>query len=148
MLALTLILFLAASAAVRAEPLKFKDCGSKDGNITEVNVTPCPTEPCVLHKGTSYSVNVTFSSHINSSGSKAKVYGEILGADVPFPLDEPDGCKSGISCPIQSGHTYNYLNKLPVKTIYPSIKLVVKWELYDDQDSLLFCWKIPVQISG
>lgn len=36
--------------------------GSKDGNITIVNVSPCPTEPCELHKGLSYTVNVTFSS--------------------------------------------------------------------------------------
>ncbi|KAH0620501.1 hypothetical protein JD844_021025, partial [Phrynosoma platyrhinos] len=122
--------------------------GSKDGAITEVNVTPCPSEPCLLHKGESYTVNVTFSSKINSQGSQAKVYGEMLHMDIPFPLDQPDGCKSGISCPIQTGHSYNYLNKLPVKSDYPSIKLVVKWELLDDQGEMLFCWKIPVQITS
>lgn len=36
--------------------------GSKDANIIEVNVTPCPSQPCILRKGESYSVNVTFSS--------------------------------------------------------------------------------------
>lgn len=36
--------------------------GSKDGSIQEVNVSPCPTQPCQLVKGTSYSINVTFSS--------------------------------------------------------------------------------------
>lgn len=28
------------------------------------------------------------------------------------------------------------------------IKLIVKWELVDDQDQMLFCWKIPVQITS
>ncbi|KAH0520989.1 Epididymal secretory protein E1 [Microtus ochrogaster] len=56
------ILLLALVAAIRAEPLRFKDCGSKVGVIKEVNVSPCPTQPCELHKGQSYSVNVTFTS--------------------------------------------------------------------------------------
>ncbi|XP_032998560.1 NPC intracellular cholesterol transporter 2 [Lacerta agilis] len=148
MLAATLLLLLAAGSAVQAEPLKFVDCGSKDGSIVEVNVSPCPEQPCVLHKGDAYSVNVTFSSKIASNGSQAKVYGEMLHMDIPFPLDQPDGCKSGIICPIQKDHSYNYLNKLPVKSEYPSIKLVVKWELVDDDGQLMFCWKIPVQISS
>ncbi|KYO37201.1 NPC intracellular cholesterol transporter 2 [Alligator mississippiensis] len=144
--ALALLVVLAAGA--RAEPLRFLDCGSKDGNIQEVNVTPCPTQPCQLHKGGSYSINVTFSSKIESKGSKAKVYGEMLHVDIPFPIPEPDGCKSGIQCPIETGHSYSYLNKLPIKSEYPSIKLIVKWVLLDDQEDMLFCWKIPVQITS
>ncbi|XP_054828364.1 NPC intracellular cholesterol transporter 2 [Eublepharis macularius] len=145
---LTLPLLLVAGAAVMAEPLKFLDCGSKDGSITEVNVSPCPAEPCILHKGQSYTVNVTFSSKIDSQGSQAKVYGELLHVPISFPLDQPDGCKCGIQCPIQTGHSYNYLNKLPVKTEYPSLKLVVRWELLDDQNQMMFCWRIPVQITS
>ncbi|ETE69783.1 Epididymal secretory protein E1 [Ophiophagus hannah] len=148
MLAVTLLLLLAVGSGVLAEPVKFLDCGSKDGSILEVNITPCPKLPCLLHKGESYSVNVTFSSKIESQDSTAKVFGEIMLVDVPFPLEEPDGCKSGIKCPILNGHSYSYLNKLPVKSDYPSIKLLVKWQLFDDQGGLLFCWKIPVEITN
>ncbi|XP_060118659.1 NPC intracellular cholesterol transporter 2 [Heteronotia binoei] len=148
MWALTLTLLLAAGCAVIAEPVNFLDCGSKDGNIKEVNVSPCPTQPCELRKGDFYTINVTFSSKVDSQGSQAKVYGEVLHVPIPFPLDQPDGCKCGIQCPIQTGHSYNYLNRLPVKTEYPSLKLVVKWELLDDQDQMLFCWMIPVQITS
>lgn len=142
-----LLLLLAASAAVLAEPVKFLDCGSKDANIIEVNVTPCPSQPCILRKGESYSVNVTFSSKIDSNSSVAKVYGDVFHVPVPFPLNQTDGCKSGINCPIQKNHSYSYLNKLPVKSEYPSIKLVVEWILLDDKQQMLFCWKIPVQIT-
>lgn len=62
-----------------------------------------------------------FPAEIESQGSKAKVYGEMLHVDIPFPIPEPDGCKSGIQCPIQKGHSYSYLNKLPVKSEYPSV---------------------------
>ncbi|XP_053457401.1 NPC intracellular cholesterol transporter 2 [Nycticebus coucang] len=138
---------LALSTAAQAEPVQFKDCGSVVGVIKEVNVSPCPTLPCQLNKGQSYSVNVTFTSNTPSKSSKAFVHGIILGASVPFPIPEPDGCKSGITCPIQKDKTYSYLNKLPVKSEYPCIKLTVQWELHDDKDQSLFCWKIPIQIK-
>lgn len=142
------ILLLALAATTRAEPLRFKDCGSKVGVIKEVNVSPCPTQPCELHKGQSYSVNVTFTSGTQSENSSASVYGILAGLPVFFPIPEADGCKSGINCPIQKDKTYSYLNKLPVKSEYPSIKLVVKWELEDDKKQNLFCWEIPVEIKG
>ncbi|MBZ3888178.1 Epididymal secretory protein E1 [Sciurus carolinensis] len=114
------ILLLAFIATAQAEPVQFKDCGSKVGVIKEVNVSPCPTQPCELEKGQSYSVNVTFTSSTESENSTALVHGILMGVAVPFPIPEPDGCKSGINCPIQKDKTYSYLNKLPVKSEYPS----------------------------
>lgn len=49
--------------------------------------------------------------------------------DIPFPIPEPDGCKSGIQCPIQKGHSYSYLNKLPVKSEYPSVSMQAAGQL-------------------
>ncbi|XP_004455211.1 NPC intracellular cholesterol transporter 2 [Dasypus novemcinctus] len=142
------LLLSALSAAALAEPVRFLDCGSTVGVLKELNVSPCPTEPCQLHKGQSYSVNVTFSSNIQSQNSTALVHGILFGVEVPFQIPEPDGCKSGIKCPILKDKTYNYLNKLPVKSEYPSVKLVVKWELKDDKKQSLFCWKIPIEITS
>lgn len=142
------ILLLALVGAIQAEPLHFQDCGSMVGVIKEVNVSPCPSQPCELHKGQSYSVNVTFTSGTQSENSSASVYGILAGLPIFFPIPEPDGCKCGISCPIQKDKVYSYLNKLPVKSEYPSIKLVVKWELQDDKKQKLFCWEIPVAITG
>ncbi|XP_020019135.1 NPC intracellular cholesterol transporter 2 [Castor canadensis] len=141
-------LFLALFAVARAEPVHFKDCGSTVGVIKEVNVSPCPTQPCELDKGLSYTVNVTFTSSTQSKNSTASVHGILFGVPVPFPIPEPDGCKSGISCPIQKDKTYSYLNKLPVKSEYPSVKVVVEWKLEDDKLQNLFCWRIPIQIKS
>ncbi|XP_036769093.2 NPC intracellular cholesterol transporter 2 isoform X1 [Manis pentadactyla] len=141
-------LLLALRAFSLAEPVSFKDCGSGVGVIKEVNVNPCPTQPCHLHKGQSYTVNVTFTSNTQSQSSKAVVHGIVLGVPVPFPIPEPDGCKSGINCPMEKDKTYSYMNKLPVKSEYPSIRLVVKWELLDDRKQNFFCWEIPVEIEG
>ncbi|KAG7510865.1 hypothetical protein JOB18_034015 [Solea senegalensis] len=129
-----------------AVPVKYADCGSSSGKVVMVDINPCPRQPCQLRKGQSYSVNVTFSSAVESQTSAAVVHGVVAGIPVPFPIPVEDGCKSGIQCPIQKQQSYHYLNSLPVKSEYPSIKLVVEWELRDDQKQDLFCIKFPVQI--
>ncbi|CAL8286555.1 unnamed protein product [Lota lota] len=129
-----------------AEPVKYIDCGSAVGKVSMVDIKPCPNQPCQLHKGQSYSVNVTFNSAVESQTSKAIVHGVIAGVPIPFPIPIEDGCKSGIACPIQKETNYNYVNDLPVKTEYPSIRLVVEWELRDDTGKDLFCIEFPVQI--
>ncbi|KAL7873278.1 hypothetical protein AOLI_G00123490 [Acnodon oligacanthus] len=133
-------------AFTQGEQVKFADCGSVSGKVVEVDIHPCPKQPCQLHKGQSYSVNVTFNSVVESQTSKAVVHGVIAGVPVPFPIPIEDGCKSGIQCPIQKQKLYSYVNELPVKAEYPSIKLVVEWELRDDSSKDLFCIKFPVQI--
>uniref|UniRef100_A0A8D2L694 MD-2-related lipid-recognition domain-containing protein n=1 Tax=Varanus komodoensis TaxID=61221 RepID=A0A8D2L694_VARKO len=118
---------------------------SEAGIILEVNVSPCPKQPCILHKGDTYTVNVTFTSKIDSPGCQAKVFGEMFGVDVPFPLDQPDGCKSGINCPIQAGHTYSYLTKLPVKSEYPNVSLPG----FPNSSPTLYCYEIlPLFVQG
>lgn len=62
-----------------------------------------------------------FSLDTQSQSSKAVVHGIVLGVPVPFPIPEPDGCKSGINCPMEKDKTYSYVNKLPVKSEYPSV---------------------------
>ncbi|XP_027027936.1 NPC intracellular cholesterol transporter 2 [Tachysurus fulvidraco] len=141
--ALSLSLLLGFSSA---EPVKFVDCGSSVGKVIEVDIIPCPSQPCQLHKGQSYGVNVTFVSEVDSQTSKAVVHGMIAGVPVPFPIPNDDGCKSGIQCPLQKQKTYSYLTQLPVKSEYPCIRLVVKWELKDDSNKDLFCILFPVQI--
>ncbi|XP_065144632.1 NPC intracellular cholesterol transporter 2 [Paramisgurnus dabryanus] len=129
-----------------SEQVKYLDCGSVQGAVIGVDIQPCPQQPCKLHKGQSYTVNVTFSSNVVSQTSKAIVHGEIARVPVPFPIPIDDGCKSGIQCPIKEKLTYSYVNQLPVKSVYPEIRLVVKWELRDDLSKDLFCIRFPVEI--
>ncbi|KAF3701265.1 Epididymal secretory protein E1 16.5 kDa secretory protein [Channa argus] len=129
-----------------ARKVQFKDCGSTTGKVDSVDIDPCDSTPCQLHKGKSYTVNVTFSSSVDSKTSTAVVHGIIAGVPVPFPVPIEDGCKSGIQCPIQKQITYHYATELPVKSEYPSIKVVVKWELRDDDKHDLFCILFPVEV--
>ncbi|XP_072895359.1 NPC intracellular cholesterol transporter 2-like isoform X2 [Hemitrygon akajei] len=143
-----LLVFLGLWALSAAQPVKFVDCGSKSGNLTMVDITPCPSMPCQLYKGKTYGVNVTFVSLTATNTSKALVHGILSGIPLPFHLPNEDGCKSGIQCPIRIDQRYNYINSLEIKKEYPSVKLVVKWELKDENDRDIFCWEIPVEISS
>ncbi|XP_041070374.1 NPC intracellular cholesterol transporter 2-like [Carcharodon carcharias] len=138
---------LALGTLCGAEPVKFHDCGSTATQMI-VDITPCPSLPCVLHKEQTYSVNVTFTSTTSSQTSEAVVHGILAGIPVPFHIPNSDGCKSGIQCPIQKNQKYSYINSLPIKGEYPSVKLEVKWELQDDSKTDIFCWAIPVKISS
>ncbi|XP_069807010.1 NPC intracellular cholesterol transporter 2 [Dendropsophus ebraccatus] len=131
---------------VLCEPLVYKDCGCDRGKLISVDVSPCPKQPCPLVRGSTYTINVTFTSGEVTPSCSAVVYGLIRDLPVPFPLPESDGCKSGISCPLQSGTTYTYLTKMYIKPLYPKMRLVVEWELRDTDNKNLFCWEIPVQI--
>lgn len=144
--AASIIVLFSLIALTCAEPVKFVDCGSDVGKVVIVDIQPCPKQPCELHKGQAYAVNVTFNSAVESQTSKAIVHGVIAGVPIPFPIPIEDGCKSGIECPIQKAQSYHYVTQLPVKSEYPSIKLVVEWELRDDTGKDLFCIKFPVQI--
>ncbi|XP_049624207.1 NPC intracellular cholesterol transporter 2-like [Suncus etruscus] len=131
------------------EPVKYEDCGNPEiGVLKELYVTPCPKEPCILKKGQTYLVNVTFVSNTNSQSSIAEANGIPLNVLIPFYIPEPDGCKSGITCPIKKGHTYSYISELPVMRVYPSMWMDMEWKLLNDENQDLFCWIIPVRIKS
>lgn len=142
----SLILLVSLMTFTCAEVVKFIDCGSTSGKVIMVDIDPCPSQPCQLKKGQDYTVNVTFVSNVMTQESHAVVHGILAGVPLPFPIPISDGCKSGIVCPIQKQELYHYVTKLPVKSEYPCIKLVVEWELKDDNNADLFCIKFPVEI--
>ncbi|XP_075470842.1 LOW QUALITY PROTEIN: NPC intracellular cholesterol transporter 2 [Ascaphus truei] len=146
-LALLLSLTVALLSVAGFEPLVYKDCGGQKGKLLSVDVSPCPKQPCPLMRGSTYTINVTFSSGEDSTSSNALVYGILAGVPIPFHIPESDGCKSGISCPIKSGQMYTYITKMPIKQEYPCMKLVVRWKLQDEESNNLFCWDIPVHIT-
>ncbi len=85
------VVLLALLAYTNAEQVKFVDCGKYfvyevlifnnsyhfcfvlapnilflpgvvKGQVSGVDIKPCPSQPCQLHKGQSYAVNITFTS--------------------------------------------------------------------------------------
>ncbi|CAH1790762.1 unnamed protein product [Owenia fusiformis] len=128
-------------------PVVWKDCGSKTGGIKSVDVTPCGAQPCVLKHNSNVTMKVQFVANAMSKTLTSVVHGIIAGVPVPFPIPNPDGCKSNVTCPVKSGDMNTYSNVLFVNPSYPKLKLVVKWELKDDSTNDMFCFVIPVSIG-
>lgn len=47
---------------LRCTYVSFFPSDSPSGKVISVDIIPCSTDPCQLHKGQSYTVNVTFTS--------------------------------------------------------------------------------------
>lgn len=77
----------------------------------------------------------------------ALVWGKIAELDVPFPLPNPDGCKSNVECPLPPNKEQNYETTLPVLKIYPKIPVLVKWELVNENKEVIVCVLIPAQLK-
>ncbi|KAM4662600.1 NPC intracellular cholesterol transporter 2 isoform 2-T2 [Discoglossus pictus] len=82
--------------AILAEPLVYKDCGCQTGKLINVDISPCPDQPCHLVKGGTYTINVTFTSEEDADSSLAQLYGVTTVIHVMFHIPEGDGCKSVI----------------------------------------------------
>uniref|UniRef100_H2YI64 NPC intracellular cholesterol transporter 2 n=1 Tax=Ciona savignyi TaxID=51511 RepID=H2YI64_CIOSA len=127
----------------------YKDCGSTVGSIDKISVSNCDKSPCDLKKGTTYIFNVTFTTKEAVKSAESYVYGIISGLRIAFPIPQPNACVgSNLACPLMAGTTYTYSAKLPVKSLYPDVKVVVEWHLEDGNKKNIFCLETPVAIVG
>ncbi|KRY53152.1 ATP-dependent RNA helicase SUPV3L1, mitochondrial [Trichinella britovi] len=147
---------LAAAVAIN---INFRDCGSVAGSVQNVTLDPCDNPNyCSLKRGTSPKVGILFTpSKCNvkldcsilrpmytiagqeTTAVHVVVHGIIKGLPVPFPVPNPDGCKdSGLQCPLSSNNTVHYEDVFDVKSEYPTIGLLVRWELVDQNKKDLF----------
>ncbi|XP_066026196.1 NPC intracellular cholesterol transporter 2 [Pocillopora verrucosa] len=143
--------------------VSYDDCGGADAlsKLVFVDVDPCinQPDPCSLKKGTEETIQVQFVPKVNITSAKTVVHADLdRGVQIrggsksavtpaPFPVDEPDACKGqGLDCPLLAGKTYTFKTHLPIKSMYPAIQVVVKWELHDQDDKVVYCWQIPARI--
>ncbi|KRX45717.1 ATP-dependent RNA helicase SUPV3L1, mitochondrial [Trichinella murrelli] len=147
---------LAAAVAIN---INFRDCGSVAGSVQNVTLDPCDNPNyCSLKRGTSPKVGILFTpskckvkldcsilrpmytiAGQETTAVHVVVHGIIKGLPVPFPVPNPDGCKdSGLQCPLSSNNTVHYEDVFDVKSEYPTIGLLVRWELVDQNKKDLF----------
>lgn len=141
------VLVLCSVVLTSCEPVKILDCGSKMSTLEEVDVVPCPNQPCELKKGTTPTVEVRFKPKENITKAVTLIYGIIGGTLIPFPPPESDACKDQeFKCPMMAEQEYKFKSSLPVKQEYPAIELIVQWEMTDQGNNKVYCWQLPVKI--
>jgi len=127
---------------------KYTDCGSTTGQVKSVEVD-CQVidDVCILKRGGQAGINISFIAKSDSSTLKAVVHGVIATVPLPFPIPNPDGCKSGVTCPVKNGASYIYSNSLNVRKSYPPVGVTVRWELKDDQSKDMVCVEILAKLE-
>lgn len=142
------LLPIACSSRSLTTDIKFANCGP-EGSITSVDLSPCTSQPCVFHHGTNVTVTIKFKAGMDAGDLKTKVYGQVLGQWIPFPLPNPNACSGcHLVCPLSKGGEYVYENIFAVIPSYPDIKLAVKWEIVNANDQPLVCFVFPMQIDN
>jgi hypothetical protein len=71
----SLVLFFYALNFVSTEIL-YLDCGSKLGTVQSIDVSGCTSSPCMLTKGTTYTINIRFQANVPSQATSVSVYGK------------------------------------------------------------------------
>uniref|UniRef100_A0A0L8HF34 MD-2-related lipid-recognition domain-containing protein n=1 Tax=Octopus bimaculoides TaxID=37653 RepID=A0A0L8HF34_OCTBM len=82
------------------------------------------------------------SREVTINSATVKVYGIINGINIPFPVSPADACKdSGLHCPLSPGITANYHYSMHVLPSYPSLLVIIKWLVMQEQ-AFVFCFEI------
>ncbi|XP_047113772.1 NPC intracellular cholesterol transporter 2 homolog a [Schistocerca piceifrons] len=151
-------LMLAALLPAMAAATAVKHCGTDSPyeDVNEVLISGCQQGTCKLKKKTEVGLEFKFTPSEDIKQLKNRVYAELL--TLPFPFAGVDGTSacdqvfdaSGqkAGCPLKAGQEYVYKNKLKVLDIYPKIRVLVHWELQDQNEKTLKCFEVPARITS
>lgn len=110
----------------------------------------CMGPVIILKKGTEVSVDFHFHPDVDETKLTSKVSAKLNSFTpwIPFPLGNPDACKSsGLTCPLKHNVDVDFAPVLEVKTMYPSLdSIFIKWALVDGSGATVFCLTIPARI--
>ena len=147
-------LFIVAFSTTLAvgNPIKYQYCeGMKfQGEVSSVDISPCPSQPCVLHKGTKVTATIKFTPFVTVTNGTLEVDGIIGGKfKVKFPLPNPDACKGhNLVCPLKAGKAYTLIGTLYVNKIYPNTPLDAQMIFKLPEDKYLYCVHFRARIAN
>ncbi|VDI08244.1 Niemann-Pick C2 protein [Mytilus galloprovincialis] len=125
----------------------YRDCGSRDGLVKSIDISPCTAEPCKLKRGTNVTVAITFTSKVDTTRVTTSVHGILGFIPIPFVGIPKDACANNNvdHCPIVNGETIVYSNQIYVNPVYPLLRVTVEFEVKDDHHDMV-CFKFPTEI--
>ena len=149
-ISLILIGFLAFfNYAAVGNHIRYRDCPGETllSTVAFVDLTPCPEEPCLLHKTTTVNCSITFTPEEDVTSGQLEVFSYIGGTKLPFRLPQPNACHDhNLDCPLKGGKEIELKIGLEVKTYFPSVQLIVEFGMRDENRKMVFCVQFPAQI--
>ncbi|RWS02726.1 protein NPC2-like protein [Dinothrombium tinctorium] len=120
-------------------------------SFTSVNVSDCEGDfsPCPFVKGSNVTLTASFISNIDSQNTTIAVFGKIttLKIRTPFPISPNSGCFYGIPCPIKKNEEYTFQLTMPIRRLYPAIRVDTGLELFGDNNARIACVQFPARIQ-
>lgn len=157
------ILVLAAACCfgvsyAQSGPTGYRNCSTQfppapDGNTSNVTLSPCPSDPCQVKKGSNATAFITFTPAVDVENLTAVVHGKLenLSILIPFNLPDPNGCdskQSNVTCPLKAGQQYYYITSVPIPSdAPPGIKVTVFFELQNEKKEDVVCVDFEVEIT-
>ena len=141
------LLAFSSTLAVR-NPIKVKPCPDALTDPASVDVDPCPSQPCVFHKGATVKTTIKFTPPVTVSNGTLDIFGILGSLKVPFPLPDSDPCKGhNLECPLKAGKEYSLVIRFFIKEIFPSIQLIAQMAFKLPGGKNLFCFQLPAKIA-
>ncbi|XP_042857777.1 NPC intracellular cholesterol transporter 2-like [Penaeus japonicus] len=143
------VIFLALSVASVASATFFQDCGSVGSDVV-LNVEDCDVPPCLLERGSTYSVNIQFTSSMSSDALTIDASASLAGINVPWPGIDTDACKQleggANPCPFSAGSRVDWTMPVAILSEYPALSTVVTFKLKDAAGGPQACTVVPVTL--
>ncbi|XP_063602301.1 NPC intracellular cholesterol transporter 2-like [Penaeus indicus] len=140
-------IFLALSMASFASATVYQDCGSVGSDVV-LSVENCELPPCLMERGSTYSVNIQFTSSQTSDVLTIAASANLAGVNVPWPGIDTDGCKQleggSNPCPYSAGSRIDWTMPVEVLNEYPALSTVVMFKLKDADGDPETCVVDPV----
>ncbi|RWS31365.1 major epididymal secretory protein HE1-like protein [Leptotrombidium deliense] len=140
------LIFAAFFVSIQSQSINFTDCGS--GNIKDLKVVPCTSDPCILLLGTKVTFEMLFTSQFDADSVNEVIKGIVRGKELPFPEKKKDPCDGYLTptCPLKQGSEYVMAEHVEVKPFYPAIPIRVKYSLVDANEKVILCVEFGAKI--
>ncbi|GAV01139.1 hypothetical protein RvY_11895 [Ramazzottius varieornatus] len=134
-----------------ATTIPFKDCGTQNGKVLKVDITPCASDPCEFSEGQNVTAEIDFMiTEQQVSQATLAASATIFGRKIRLPVPQPDVCLiSGVICPLKSGVIYKMVDEIDVPRGIPSLRAKIPLEVtltgFDEQ--FFLCGTIDVIVG-
>ncbi|KAL5284503.1 hypothetical protein ACFFRR_006660 [Megaselia abdita] len=126
--------------------IPFQDCGS-EFDIVELNISSCTELPCQMPRGTPVNVSTMFNDFGKSPNLlKHRVRWDIQSVKTDARVT-PDPCFEKNECFYEEIEGTVSLATVFVNSNLPLFIGTMDWEVMDDSDERVMCYKVPIVIT-
>ena len=143
------VFFPGSRSVAVGKTIDYNLCAKGYADISSVDISPCPKEPCVFKKGTTVNTTVTFTPKKQINHGTLEIFGAIGAFKIKLPVDQPDICKQhNLKCPLEAGKEAKFFLSLLVKSYFPPGQVMMQADVKDENQQKIICIQFKAVISN